>query len=40
MSNEKVPNKHGVVYVGQNQVAIPKFDPEIIDKYNKLNIDG
>ena len=31
---------HGVVFVGQNKIAIPKFDPSIIEKYNKLNIEG
>ena len=29
-----------MVLVGQNKVAIPKFDPAIIDKFNKLNIEG
>lgn len=29
-----------MVYVGQNRVPIPKFDPKIIDKYTKLNIEG
>ena len=34
------PNPHGVVFVGHNKIAIPKFDPQVIEKYNKLNIEG
>lgn len=26
--------------MGQNKIAIPKFDPDVIEKYNKLNIEG
>ena len=37
---KKGHHKHGTVFVGQNKVEIPKFDLKIIEKYNKLNIDG
>ena len=37
---DSTKRKHGVVFVGHNKVAIPKFDPAVIEKYNKLNIEG
>ena len=39
-SLSKTQPQHGVVFVGQNKVAIPKLDPVIIEKFTKLNIEG
>ena len=38
--DSKKPASLGVTYVGRKRVAIPKFDPVIIEKFNKLNIEG
>lgn len=32
--------RKGVVLVGRNQVAIPKFDMKVLHKYTKMNIEG